>query len=181
MKILLAVDNSEYSAAATDAVATRPWPTQSIVRVISVVEQLPVPAAELWYDNLGSLDAAQREMRKNSMELTKRTAARLRGKGLKIESVVRDGHPRTAIVDEARKWRATLSSSARMDVQDSSVCFSAALHYRLSAMRHVQLRSCGRKSRKGVVKVREGFPILISAFVALFAIVLKISRVNRDV
>jgi nucleotide-binding universal stress UspA family protein len=108
MRILLAVDNSDYSAAATEAVARRPWPTRSTVRVLSVVELLPVPASELWYDNRAGLDAAQREMRKNSIELTKRSAAKLERKGLKLESVVRDGHPRTAIVDEARKWRADL-------------------------------------------------------------------------
>ncbi|HEY8188630.1 MAG TPA: universal stress protein [Pyrinomonadaceae bacterium] len=108
MKILLAVDSSEYSAAATKEVAKRPWPTRSTVRVLSVAEPLPPPAAELWYDNRGILDAAQREMRQNSIELSRTSSTELRRKGLKIESVVRDGHPRTAIVDEAEKWRADL-------------------------------------------------------------------------
>lgn len=108
MKILLAVDSSEYSAAAIKEVAKRPWPTRSTVRVLSVVEPLPPPAAELWYDSRGSLDAARREMRKNSLELSRTSSAKLRRKDLKTESTVRDGHPRTTIVDEARKWRADL-------------------------------------------------------------------------
>src|SRR5437762_2979937 len=108
MKILLAVDSSEYSAAAIKEVAKRPWPPRSTIRVLSVVEPITPPAAELWYDGRGSLERATQEMRKHTIELTKTTAAELRRNGLKIESGVRKGHPQTAIVDEARKWRADL-------------------------------------------------------------------------
>ena len=108
MKILLAVDSSEYSAIAIKEVAKRPWPSRSTVRVVSVVEPMTPPAAELWYDGGGDLDIANREMQKRATELTKATAAKLRGLGLKIEAVVRVGHARTAIVDEARKWSADL-------------------------------------------------------------------------
>ena len=55
MKLLLAIDNSKYSAEAIKEVAKRPWPPKTIVRVISVVEPVPPPAAELWYDASGSL------------------------------------------------------------------------------------------------------------------------------
>jgi nucleotide-binding universal stress UspA family protein len=108
MKILLAVDSSEYSAIAIKEVAKRPWPSRSTVRVLSAVEPLTPPAAELWYDGGGDLEIANREMRKHATELTKATAAKLHGRGFKIEDVVRVGHPRTAIVDEARKWSADL-------------------------------------------------------------------------
>src|SRR5438552_12266748 len=108
MRILLAIDDSEYSVAATKELAKRTWPHRSIVRVLSVVEPLPVPAAELWYDNTGNLEATERQMRKNTTDLTNAIAAKLRRKGLKIESAVRDGHPRTMIIDEARKWQADL-------------------------------------------------------------------------
>ncbi len=47
------VDGSEYSAAAIKEVAKRPWPPRSIVRVLSVVEPITPPAAELWYDGRG--------------------------------------------------------------------------------------------------------------------------------
>lgn len=108
MKILLAIDSSEYSNKAIKEVARRPWPSGSIVRVLSVVEPMPPPASELWYDSGGSLEVVNREMRKRAMELTKAAATKLRGTGLKIESAVRVGHPRTEIVDEARKWSADL-------------------------------------------------------------------------
>jgi nucleotide-binding universal stress UspA family protein len=109
MKILLAVDHSEYSDAAIKEVSARPWPAKSTVRVLSVVEPLPPPAAELWYDGRGSLDLAQKELRQRALEFVERIASKLRKKeGLKVETAIRDGHPRTGIVDEARKWRADL-------------------------------------------------------------------------
>jgi hypothetical protein len=45
MRILLAVDSSEYSNAATRTVLERPWPERSVVRVLSVAETFfPVAA-----------------------------------------------------------------------------------------------------------------------------------------
>lgn len=108
MKVLLAIDQSEYSIAAAKEVAKRPWPPKTIVRVISVVEPVPPPAAELWYDASGSLERAQKELTKRATELTKKTSETLKTKGLKVESVVREGDARSVIVDEARKWSADL-------------------------------------------------------------------------
>ena len=108
MKILLAIDSSEYSAAAIKEVAKRPWPLKTIVRVISVVEPVPVPAAELWYDSSGSLERVKEEMTKRAAELTKKTGESLKRKGPKIETVVREGDARSVIVDEALKWSADL-------------------------------------------------------------------------
>ena len=108
MKVLLAIDNSEYSAEAIKEVAKRPWPQKTIVRVISVVELIPPPAAELWYDASGSLERAQQEMTKRASQLTEKTSETLKRKGLKMESAVRKGDARSVIVDEARKWSADL-------------------------------------------------------------------------
>jgi nucleotide-binding universal stress UspA family protein len=108
MKILLAIDNSRYSAEAIKEVAKRPWPPNTIVRVISVVEPVPAPAAELWYDESGSLERVQQEMTKRTTKLTQKTSESLKRKELKIESAVREGDARALIVDEARKWSADL-------------------------------------------------------------------------
>jgi len=108
MKVLLAIDNSKYSAEAVKEVANRPWPPKTIVRVISVVEPVPPPAAELWYDASGSLEGVQQEMVKRATELTQKTSERLKQQGLKIESVVREGDARSVIVDEAQRWSADL-------------------------------------------------------------------------
>ena len=108
MKLLLSIDNSEYSAEAIKEVAKRPWPPKTIVRVVSVVEPVPPPAAELWYDASGSLELAQQEMTKRATKLTQKTSETLKRKGLKVESAVRGGDARSVIVDEARKWSADL-------------------------------------------------------------------------
>ena len=108
MKILLAVDHSEYSEAAIKEVSTRPSPAKSTVRVFSVVEPLPPPAADLWYDARGNLDLARKELRQRAVDFVERIAAKLRKKRLKVETAVKEGHPHLAIVDEARKWRADL-------------------------------------------------------------------------
>ena len=108
MKLLLAIDNSEYSAAAIKEVANRPWPPKTIVRVISVVESIPPSAAELWYDASGSFERVQQVMTKRAAELTQKTSETLKRKGFKIEAAVREGDARSVIVDEARKWAADL-------------------------------------------------------------------------
>jgi nucleotide-binding universal stress UspA family protein len=108
MKILLAVDGSEYSAAAVETVATRPWPSGTTVRVLSSVERIVPPAAEVWYDAGGSLEQARQELTSHAEQLTAGVAERLRAAGLTVEAAVRDGDPRSVIVDEAAEWDADL-------------------------------------------------------------------------
>jgi nucleotide-binding universal stress UspA family protein len=108
MKIILAVDNSEYSDVAIKEVARRPWPTKTVVRVLSVVEPITPPAAELWYDAGGSLERVEEEITKRAKQLTSKTAKKLKGNGFTIETAVRNGDPRSEIVDEAGDWSADL-------------------------------------------------------------------------
>ena len=108
MKILLAIDSSEHSAAAVKAVAERPWPGKTKVRVLTAVEPVTPSAAEVWYDAGGRLEQAQQEMRARAEQLTAGVAETLRGGGLLAEQVVREGEPRSVIVDEAEEWDADL-------------------------------------------------------------------------
>lgn len=108
MKILLAIDDSNYSEAATEAVASRPWPQGTIVRVLSAVEHIIPPATTLWYDAAGSLDWAQEQLAKRAEQLTASAARRLEAAGLAVDAVVRHGDPRAVIVDEAKEWSADL-------------------------------------------------------------------------
>ena len=48
VKILLALDGSEYSAEALKAIAGRPWPEGTQVRVLRAVEPVVPPATEFW-------------------------------------------------------------------------------------------------------------------------------------
>lgn len=108
MRILLAVDHSEYSAEAIKEIAIRPWPPDAIVLVLSVVESLTPPASELWYDAGGSLERVHQDLNNRANELTTSVAERLKGKGLTGETSVRHGDPRSEIVDEAHDWSSDL-------------------------------------------------------------------------
>jgi len=108
MKILLAIDGSEYSAEAVKTVAERPWPEETEVRVLTAVEVVVPPAAEIWYDAGGSLERAQQELRTRAEQLTAGVVETLGAAGLTAEAAVRDGEPRSAIVDEAKEWEADL-------------------------------------------------------------------------
>jgi nucleotide-binding universal stress UspA family protein len=108
MKILLGVDGSEYSAAAAEAVATRPWPAGTTVRVLTAMESVVPPAAELWYDAGGNLERARQEITARAEQLTAGVAETLRASGLNAETATLEGDPRTVIVDEAERWPADL-------------------------------------------------------------------------
>jgi nucleotide-binding universal stress UspA family protein len=108
MKILLAVDDSQYSENAVEAIAARPWPPGTTVRVLSAVENIVVPAAELWYDARGDFESARQELKKRAQKLTARVAEQIQAKGLTVETAVREGEARSAIVDEAKEWSADL-------------------------------------------------------------------------
>jgi len=108
MKILLAVDGSPYSAVAADAVSKRPWPQGTIVRVLSAVENIVAPAVELWYDAGGSLEETNRQLTSQTARLTAEVAETVRASGLTVETAVRDGDPRSVIIDEATEWDADL-------------------------------------------------------------------------
>lgn len=108
MKILLAVDSSPYSAAAAESVSRRPWPSKSIVRVLSAVPDVVPPAAELWYDAAGSLEEIRRQMTKQAEQLTDQIGESVRASGMTVETTVRHGDPRSVIIDEATEWDADL-------------------------------------------------------------------------
>lgn len=108
MKVLLAVDGSSYSAEAAEIVSKRQWPLGTIVRVLSAVEDIVPPAAELWYDAAGSLEEARRRIAKQGEQLTNQVAEKVRASGLTVETAVRHGDPRSVILDEAKEWDADL-------------------------------------------------------------------------
>jgi nucleotide-binding universal stress UspA family protein len=108
MKIVLAVDESPFSEEAVREVATREWPPDTVVRVLHTVAKFVPPAQELWYDAGGNPDRAREEVKEQAERLVAGIAEKLRASGLMVETIVRDGDPRTVIVDEAKSWSADL-------------------------------------------------------------------------
>ena len=108
MKILLAVTESASSESAVEEVRTRYWPPHTTVRVLHLVEKFVPPAQQLWYDAGGSLDRAKEELTEHYSQLTERISKQLKQAGLSVETIVRDGSPKQAIVATAKDWNADL-------------------------------------------------------------------------
>lgn len=108
MKILLAIDDSPHSRSAVESMRQRPWPQETVVRIMSVVQPIPPFATELWYAPSVDVTAWDAEMDKRANALVTRVAATLQPSGLATEEIVRTGDPRMTIVNEASEWRADL-------------------------------------------------------------------------
>jgi nucleotide-binding universal stress UspA family protein len=111
MKILLAVDGSDYSNAAVDAVAERPWPEGSVVQIISAIELSFTPSAETRSLPDSYYAQAERAAEEQAQSAAREALQRLRaGQALPMESftTIRLGRAEDVILDEAEKWGADL-------------------------------------------------------------------------
>src|SRR6185436_19867349 len=107
MKILLAIDDSQYSADAVEEVAMRPWPEGSTVRLLSAVDVTPIATDPAFLATL-DIDALRSEITRRYKKVMSLAAGSLQENGLTVDMVVRDGDPRSVIVDEAKEWSANL-------------------------------------------------------------------------
>ena len=111
MKILLAVDGSPCSDAATEEVARRPWPDGSSIRVLTAYE-LPVPPTpEAWALPVNYFDEMDIALSKQAQNVLEDALQKLKSRLTKIISLdgaLLPGPPRTVILDEAETWNADL-------------------------------------------------------------------------
>jgi len=114
MRILLAVDGSEFGDAAVEEIANRPWAPRSEVHVISVIHLpfTPTPETQALPDSYYSqLERAERE---RAGSVVNRAIARLRegdaGREtpLTTTSEVVVGRPEETIIETAKKWGSDL-------------------------------------------------------------------------
>jgi nucleotide-binding universal stress UspA family protein len=112
MKILLAIDGSPCSDAAVAEVARRPWPEDSQVRVVSVVEPPGALTAEPYMGAGGYFEEVERLKRRQAEEVVGRAAELLRGGAgtaqMGVATGVLNGSPKRTIVEEAEGWGADL-------------------------------------------------------------------------
>jgi nucleotide-binding universal stress UspA family protein len=107
MKILLAIDNSEFSEAATEAVIEQSTPGHTEVHVFHVVD-FPtnvIPEAGMYSPAMGRGRDAERKL---AQALADKVASRLRSHGLRVTTAIAWGDPRSKIIEEARTWEADL-------------------------------------------------------------------------
>jgi nucleotide-binding universal stress UspA family protein len=108
MKILLAVDDSAFSEAATKAVIDQTKPGDLEVCVLHSFH--PMASLPGFADEsvAGSLKEAEERRRADAKGLLARTAQILDKAGFKVTTSLVEADPRQAIIDQAEKWKADL-------------------------------------------------------------------------
>ena len=110
MKILLATDGSEFSQAAADSVAKRPWPAGSEVKILSVIEPFQPYLAEVYTTSdefWEKLEEASREQAVKAVVSAKASFANA-PQPIEIITQIQAGIPKGTILDEAEAWGADL-------------------------------------------------------------------------
>lgn len=113
MKVLLAVDESDYSTAAAKSVAARPWPAESEIHVMSVVD-LSTSFLRSAFEPAFVDPAGMDELRELAVQRAEtaimEARKRLSDAGLRnsefLSVLLED--PKKSILDEAKKWGADL-------------------------------------------------------------------------
>jgi nucleotide-binding universal stress UspA family protein len=111
MKILLATDGSDFSKAAVNSVAERPWPEGSELKIISVMEIPYAPTTEAWVlpdSYYKELEGAVKEQAERAIKDAAERFKSGKAAGLEISAEIVSGSPREAILDEAERWDADL-------------------------------------------------------------------------
>ncbi len=109
MRILLAVDRSPYSEEAVGSIAARPWPQDTLVRVLHVIQvYAALPPVVDFVSGVAAPSEMEGQSRKDAEDLVSSIAKRLRAAGLQAETAVVQGDPRAAILDDAASWSADL-------------------------------------------------------------------------
>lgn len=139
-RVLLATDGSETSTAAAQSLASRPWPTESEFRIVSVAEPWAIKPSGF-----------------EPQEAVANAEKVLATAGLKASGEVLSGNAKDVILEEARKWGADLivvGSHGRRGFKRfllGSVSEAVAMNAPCSV---VVVRGSARASRKRDVKAR---------------------------
>jgi nucleotide-binding universal stress UspA family protein len=107
MRIVLAIDGSKFSEAATQAVIAQNKPQETEVQLVRVIRILSPQVPEMlgYYPGMEHSQDAQRKFGEAYLE---KTAELLRSKGLRVTKAVEFGSPKSEIIDTAEKFHADL-------------------------------------------------------------------------
>ncbi len=101
MRLLLAIDDSKFSEAATQAVIAQYQPQGTEVKVLNVVDlAIPIPTSDA--------AAFRQESLKHGQELVQRAESLLSKAGYKTQTAVEEGDPKAKIIDQAMQWKAEI-------------------------------------------------------------------------
>jgi nucleotide-binding universal stress UspA family protein len=108
MRILLPIDDSKFSEAATNAVIRQARPEDAEVKVLHVLEppSLLLGREMAAYDP--EFDAVWKATREQAKVLVDKVTERLRKAGLRATPSLEEGDPKSKIIDVGREWQADL-------------------------------------------------------------------------
>jgi nucleotide-binding universal stress UspA family protein len=108
MKLLIAIDGSDFSKAALQSVVSRPWPPDTEVKVLHVVE----PPSLLMGREMGGYDPefemVWKALRETAKALVAKAAEQLPAAKFKVSTELVEGDPKSQIIDIADQWRADM-------------------------------------------------------------------------
>ena len=106
MKLLIAIDGSDFSQAALQNVIARPWPPKTEVKVLHIVE----PPSLFIGREMGAYDPefemVWKALREQAKALVEKAAEKLRGAKFTVSTELVEGDPKSEIIDAANKWHA---------------------------------------------------------------------------
>src|SRR5579862_5678591 len=115
MKILLAIDESKFSEAVIEAVIRQAIPQVTEVRVLHVIEPIPIyPDGQAWGYGPEASQVLD-EQRKEAEGLVARAGQTLREKNFIVMTAIEEGNPKEVIIDSAAEWHADLIVVGRTD------------------------------------------------------------------
>ena len=108
MKILIAIDGSDFSQAALQSVIARPWPPNTSVKVLHVVEppSLIMGREMAAYDP--EFEAVWKALREQAKDLVEKAAEKLRAGQFIVSTELVEGDPKSQIIDVANAWHADM-------------------------------------------------------------------------
>ena len=116
MKILVAIDDSEFSDVVPRAVVAQFRPENTEVRVLHVLQPIAPAPPQMAPGYAPELDA----QKKPATELVERIGQQMRSAGFKVATTVEVGDTREKIIDDASDWGADLivvGSHGRSSIQ----------------------------------------------------------------
>jgi nucleotide-binding universal stress UspA family protein len=111
MKVLLATDGSACSEAAAREIAARPWPEDSEIHVVSVVETPISVAPETWILPEGyyeEIERAAHEQGTSALEAAAAIVAEAQGDHVRVVKELISGVPKRALLEHAERIGADL-------------------------------------------------------------------------
>jgi nucleotide-binding universal stress UspA family protein len=110
MRILVAIDGSPCSDVALERVACRPWAAGSELKVVTVINPIPVVGSEVWALPPEYYDDVSKAAREAADKILAAGRERLAGlaEGLTVATELLTGPTAQTIVEEAERWNADL-------------------------------------------------------------------------